>query len=94
MIGIIKTKISTGVKMTNKFHNIKVYQIITLLSLIIIALIISFIPLHRANNIKNALYRARYNQIKYLNEQSPIIPQTINIIKGHIIHNEKALKDE
>ncbi|MBR1544841.1 MAG: hypothetical protein IJ638_02770 [Alphaproteobacteria bacterium] len=79
--------------MTNKFHNIKVYQIITLLSLIIIALIISFIPLHRANNIKNALYRARYNQIKYLNEQSPIIPQTINIIKGHIIHNEKALKD-
>ncbi|MCR5507030.1 MAG: hypothetical protein K6F04_04245 [bacterium] len=79
--------------MENKFHNIKVYQVITFLSLITIACLICFIPLHRANNIKQALYKARYNQIKYLNEQSQIIPQTINIIKGHIIHNEKALKD-
>ena len=79
--------------MDNKFHNIKTYQIITFLSLIIIAFIILYIPIHRANLIKDALYKARYNQIQYLNTNSSIIPKSINMIKGHIIHNETALKD-
>ncbi len=79
--------------MENKFHNIKTYQIITFLSLIILAFIIMYIPIYRANLIKKAMYKARYNQIQYLNSKSLIIPKSINMIKGHIIHNESALKD-
>ena len=79
--------------MKNKFHSIKVYKAITIISIIIALGIMLYAPIHRANIIKIALYKGRYNQIQYLNSQSYIIPQAINIIKGHIIHNEKALKD-
>lgn len=82
-----------GEKMENKFHNTKVYKSITIISLIIIILIFAFIPVYRANLIKTALYKQRYNQIQYLNSKSDIVPKAINIIKGYIIHNEKALKD-
>ena len=79
--------------MKNKIHNTNVYKTITIFSVIIIIGIILYTPIHRANIIKKALYSGRYNQIQYLNSQSHIIPQIINTIKGHIIHNEKALKD-
>ena len=79
--------------MKNKFHNIKVYKTITVISAMAILGIILYTPIHRANMLKTTLYKERYNQIQYLNSQSYIIPQAINIIKGHIIHNEKALKD-
>ena len=79
--------------MENKFHNIKTYKIITILSAIAILFIFLYAPIHRANTIKTSLYKMKYSQIQYLNSQSEIIPETINMIKGHIIHNEKALKD-
>ncbi len=79
--------------MEKKFHDIKIYKIVTIVSVIIILGIIIYAPIHRTNIVKTALYKARYNQIQYLNSQSYIIPQAIDIIKGHIIHNEKALKD-
>ncbi len=79
--------------MENKLHNIKTYKIITILSIIVIFFIIAYIPIHRANAIKVSLYKTRYNQIQYLNSKSEIIPEIINMIKGYIIHNEKALKN-
>ncbi len=77
----------------NNINSIKLYKIITILSIAIILLILSYIPIYRANTIKAALYKARYSQIQYLNTKSSIIPEAINMIKGIIIHNEKALKD-
>ena len=72
-------------------QNIKTPAIVFFTTLVL--LFIGYIPIHRVNIIKSQLYKLRYNQIQYLNSQSYIIPETINTIKGHIIHNEKALKD-
>lgn len=55
--------------------------------------ILAYIPLYNTNILKTKLSEHKKEQIQYINENIQIVPKIINTIKGHIIHDEKALKD-